>query len=79
MMDATATTAFNNVTVGFFSLAQTQTFFVLLTGFCAIMYVVWLAVSAYAEFGEGQMKPVDALFYVARAIGCLMVILFLIR
>ena len=78
-MDAAATTAFNNVTSGFFTLSATQTFFVGITGTAFILYVVWLCLSAYAEFADGQITALDVLVYAARGIFVLLVVLALLN
>lgn len=78
-MDAAATTAFNNVTSGFFTLGATQTFFIGITGLSFILYVVWLCLSAYAEFGNGHLTAFDVVMYAARGIFVLLVVLALLN
>lgn len=78
-MDAAATTAFNNVTSGFFTLGATQTFFIGITGLAFILYVVWLCLSAYAEFADGHLTAFDVVVYAARGIFVLLVVLALLN
>lgn len=42
------------------------------------LYVVWLCISAYAEFGRGEMKGLDVLLLCGRAVFVLSVLLFIL-